>query len=507
MNMKESNKLDMLGQNTPIYQYPMMINKNFSNIENEISFFYNDRNKTFTDKRSGRCIIAPIYNEKVQSNIGIFDDLTVDNLKIIKNVIISNPNGQDVTLDSIVLKQNLNSSNFIIDDVTGIISIRKSEEESVKCPIEADNIGNVVIGVGALLPTANTCNDNISIGNNLTLSSIGKIDKTKALSDNNSYNIAIGAESLKSLREGTGNIVFGATSGTHITTGSGNIILGTGICNNIDVTQNKLYIGNSNSGVFIEGDMANGELSLPNNNASIKFFNDIIITSNNSGNVVIGKNDILNMSFLTGNDNVLIGSDISATLTGGEKNIFIGSNSAYRLFDISNYSLCIGVVDVENGIEEPIISGDMRMGHISFNANVSEFKGDIRVSENFRTSGSGTAIGLDANNNIVKFTSSKRYKTNIKRLKNTDSKGIYNIECITYEPIERDGNEYLGFIAEDVEKIDRRLVGYTNINGVETVDSVLYERFVVHLLNEVQQHEETIKELKDKVAELTKKIK
>lgn len=501
MSLSDLHQIEKIGQTTPISNYPNIINDNFIYLENFISLFYNDNTKTYTNKDSDKWIIAPIYNNLTRSKSGYFGNINVDDLYI-GGKFSYKLLDTTVTSDKIVYNERLDSNDFTINKY-GIISIRKSDDELETSPTLVDSVGNISIGYNVKLPINKTCLDNICLGDKNTLSNLGA--SLESQYNNNSYNICFGAASLSKLTNGSGNIVIGATSATNMQTGSGNIVIGTGICNSNEVHHNKLFIGNDASGLFIVGDMENGIMHFENNNANISFRNDISIASkNDNSNIILGCNSHA-ISYLSSSDNIFIGNDVSMTIMGGVSNIFIGSNSGYNLFDSPEYIMCIGAVNTELGIDSPIIVGDMKNKNLFLNANTVNVMGDI-YTPNIKTSGGGTAIGIDKNNNIVKFTSSLKYKKDITPINNSDSEKIYEIDAITYKPIsETDNSTYYGFIAEDVAKVDDKLVGYTVIGNEKVVDSVMYDRFVVLLLNEVKKHERKITELEQTIETLTKK--
>lgn len=396
MNSNELFTLKSIELNTPIYNYPSVINDNFKFVMDKVSMFYTNSNANFPEKESGNALIAPINNKYVKSNTGKFNNVITDNL-----TVSSSFNVDGVSFDKIITEQRLDSGSFLIDSSTGKVSIKRDEATLYSCPIEADIKGNLKIGKGVKIYDNDTCVDNIGIGDKNTLLSIGYQNSSDY--NGSSYNIAIGAQSLQKLIGGSGNIVLGATSMVDLTTGSGNIVLGSNLCNGISSSQDMLYIGNSGVGTFIKGNMKSGEFLLNNPNSSLKYVNDILLSSINLENIIIGRNNTLKLNYLSGSDNILIGNDISDNITGGMKNIFIGTNSGYRYFDNINYNIAIGVVDTEEGIDEPLLNGNMKSKLLEVNTTSLFINGDIRVSPNFKSSGSGTAIGLDSNNHIIKL--------------------------------------------------------------------------------------------------------
>jgi hypothetical protein len=127
------------------------------------------------------------------------------------------------------------------------------------------------------------------------------------------------------------------------------------------------------------------------------------------------------------------------------------------------------------------------------------------------TTGAGANVHVDGNGILYRSTSSIRFKTNIESLEDSYADAILNIEPVWYRST-APGDEvhpdwsYYGFIAEDVAKIDPRLVFWKtheagqDENGTPTftpldepiAEGVQYDRFVPHLLNLIKRQKEQI---------------
>lgn len=106
-------------------------------------------------------------------------------------------------------------------------------------------------------------------------------------------------------------------------------------------------------------------------------------------------------------------------------------------------------------------------------------------------SGTGTTAVVNASGDLVKLTSSKRFKKNIKKLK-LDSSFLYNLRPVEYDYKLSDIHDF-GLIAEDVEKYYPMLINYDN-NG--NAESIKYERISVLLLIEISNLKKEIHKLK-----------
>ncbi|MGL5692126.1 MAG: tail fiber domain-containing protein [Bacteroidales bacterium] len=492
MNKVLLRDLVSLTKSTPISELPNIINDNNKYIIDVIKEFYDNKRIYTGDKY----ILAPIFNNIVSSKTGKFVNLQATNLAI-ENVEFIEPSTKlPFGTSDIVLKRHLDTDK--LDYVNGKLTVI-DKSDSLKCPIDADNYGNVFIGVNASVPTNKSNMDNIVLGNDQTLCK---------LTESNVGNITIGHNSLSKLTDGSNNIIIGHNSATSVHVGNGNIVIGQEITlEGTETISDKFIVGSGINPDFIFGDITLGTFGFNSIDAKLFFKNDINIYSTNQKNIIIGGNDIMLLNHTNGTDNVFIGNDVSANVASGNNNIFIGKSAGFRYSGVVNNMLAIGIVDIKNNILNPIIEANLATNVLKLNASTVDIAGDIRFTKAMRTSGGGTVVGVDKNNNLVKFTSSKRYKKDVNTLECKDSKQIYDIDCVTYKPKDGDDNTYYGFIAEDVAAVDDKLVGYTTIDGVSVVDSVMYDRFVVLLLNEIKQHEKTIQALNEKVSNLEKIIR
>jgi hypothetical protein len=99
--------------------------------------------------------------------------------------------------------------------------------------------------------------------------------------------------------------------------------------------------------------------------------------------------------------------------------------------------------------------------------------------------------GSSPANELLRSTSSVRYKTDIADLDADWSRILRGLRPITYRskaPADNPALRWLGLIAEEVSEVDPRLVHYTrDPDGNEVPDAVQYERLTVLLLKAVQE--------------------
>jgi hypothetical protein len=135
-----------------------------------------------------------------------------------------------------------------------------------------------------------------------------------------------------------------------------------------------------------------------------------------------------------------------------------------------------------------------------YNSGIATTRLEIAASGNTYFPGVGTTASA-ANavldnasspaNELLRSTSSKRYKADIMDLEGEWEQIVCALRPITYRsiaPADNPSLRWLGLIAEEVAEIDPRLVRYTrDPNGDEVPDSVQYDRLTVLILKAVQE--------------------
>ena len=109
------------------------------------------------------------------------------------------------------------------------------------------------------------------------------------------------------------------------------------------------------------------------------------------------------------------------------------------------------------------------------------------------TTGTGTTAIIDSNGDLLKLTSSKRFKKNITP-STIDSSFIYKLEPVEYDYKSSDQHDF-GLIAEDVEKLCPLLINYDNDNRPE---SIKYDRISVLLVAEISKLKAELEILKNR---------
>jgi hypothetical protein len=240
----------------------------------------------------------------------------------------------------------------------------------------------------------------------------------------------------------------------------------------------------------------------------------------------------LNLSRTTGYGNMCVSGHSPTGWKGysiDEKVVFMlaGDNSSWGLHDnttswkfhVNADGTHIGHKGVAWNRLSTTDAGVTINGEITATANINCTSGTLStinmyasgqtVTSSAKFTGLGTTTGassytvVDASGNMYKWGSSKRYKINIENISDTESENILdNTRCVKYNPnpkttvCENPDTVTYGIIAEEMERIDSRMVTY---NQEGECESVHYMSFVPILLKE-------LKKLRDRVTLLEKKI-
>lgn len=202
-------------------------------------------------------------------------------------------------------------------------------------------------------------------------------------------------------------------------------------------------------------------------------------TASGVASVAIGSADAsFNSASASGVRSVAIGCGASVAQND---TILLGNtgNTAVRVgIGIANPSSKLGIVGV-NGT--PVLSMDQ----------VNTAIGNAPVWLNPSTSGvAGTPIHYDASNRFFGFTSSERYKQNIRPM-STESDVLYALTPVLYDAKEGHGTgtDIAGFIAEQVHAVDPKLA---ILNAQGHPENVAYNAILALAIREIQRLNERI---------------
>ena len=319
--------------------------------------------------------------------------------------------------------------------------------------LRSDTTGqlNTAIGAGALL--ANTANDNTATGAGALLNNTTGADNTAsgvfALLNNatGSHNTATGLQALSLNTTGGENTAIGVNALFNNITGGDNTAIGFNA-----LTSNTTGMWNTAIG-----------------------FNALFSTTG-LGNTGIGFQAL--MSNTTGVANVAVGPDTLVNNTTGGDNIALGDSAGMEVTTGSNI-ICIGA------------------GVAGSNADSSCYIGNIFGHTVDPTT--LTAVYIDANEKLGTFSSSRRFKHDIKPMDKA-SEAILALKPVTFHyNSDAKNTPCFGLIAEEVAAVNPGLI-VRDKNG--EILTVRYDTVNAMLLNEFLKEHKAFVEEQRKVQEL-----
>jgi hypothetical protein len=213
-------------------------------------------------------------------------------------------------------------------------------------------------------------------------------------------------------------------------------------------------------------------------------------------------------------------SSTTAGVYGPNESANIANNTEFQLLRSQNGAGVWGRKGASNNEGSLILKTHTTQDSPQTRLNISP---DGAVSFNsIGTTASAANAFLDsvASNNLLRSTSSLRYKTDIEDLEQDHANSILSFRPVWYRSTaeaDRKDWSWYGLIAEEVAEIEPRLVHWTYLeNAYEEVegerqlkpdaemvpDGVQYDRLTVLLLDVVQRQQKAIETLEAKVAAL-----
>ena len=278
-----------------------------------------------------------------------------------------------------------------------------------------------------------------------------------------SGNTAVGYGALYYNSTGDTNAAFGYLSMTENTTGYANTGLGyAALANNTSGTNNVGVGFNALGGV------TSGAVNLAVG------VNSLASVSTDYGNIGLGHRCLTNLS--SGSYNIGIGYTTGTTLTTGSSNIYIANNLGSA---------------TENGT---IRIGDPSNQTATYVAGISG-----------STAASGVAVYVNSSGKLGTLTSSRRYKRDIADMA-ANSEAVLSLRPVAFrykEEVDSTATPQFGLIAEEVEKVDPRLVAY---NDKGEINTVRYEAVNSMMLNEFLKEHKRVQAQQEKIDGQDKKI-
>jgi hypothetical protein len=314
-----------------------------------------------------------------------------------------------------------------------------------------------------------------ALQSNLTGSANTAVGVDALLSCNSSNNTAMGYYALYSDTSGYSNTAVGYLSLFANTMGSYNTATGP-----YALYSNTTGTANTANGFGALSDNNTGGYNMASGFESLQF--------NTTGNNNVATGVYALSANTSGHDNTATGFQALAGNSIGSNNIAVGSNAGIKLTKENN-NIDIGNAGVA-GESKVIRIGTKGTQLQTFIAGISG------------VAATGSNVVVNAMGKLGVTTSSARFKEAIKPM-DTDSEAILALKPVSFrykEEIDPDRIAQFGLIAEEVEKVDPRLVGRDDQGKVNTVR---YEAVNAMLLNEflkehhkAQQQDADINELK-----------
>lgn len=363
---------------------------------------------------------------------------------------------------------------------------------------------NIAIGTTALQAAASNPGDlntfNIAIGG-------AALYATSPTNMNNGRkNLAIGHESLRSNTIGYSNIALGYKSIYSNISASTNIAIGesalysinngagTEATINIAIGYEALYMTAPTSYSTGRRNIGIGYMALRSNttgsyNTAIGYF--ALRNADNIDNIAIGDQALCNTN--SGSGNTAVGNYALANNLTGSNNVAIGLSADVSGTNQYN-SIAIGYYTSASS------SNEVRLG----NSNIQSL---YCQGAYYSTTGNAANLYVNSSGQIMRSTSSARYKKEITDLEISSAK-IYQLQPVSFTGIS-DNQRHFGLIAEEVAATIPELVEYAKESQVipgslsdrMIPENVQYPLLSVLLLKEVQKHEERIRQLEQKLAE------
>lgn len=210
------------------------------------------------------------------------------------------------------------------------------------------------------------------------------------------------------------------------------------------------------------------------------------IISSGDNNTALGRNALMNAT--TADQNTAVGSNALSNILSGQNNIALGNTAGNTFNGTESNNIIIGN-SATTGINDTTIIGN------------TQNRCFIMGISGIAVVGASTVF-ITPSGQLGSILSSIKYKENIKNLDEKDVEKLMKLNPVSFKYKKDPSVEQFGLIAEDVEKIEPKLVSYKD-GEVETVNYHLLHAFYIKAL---QLQELKIKKLTEELEEIKKLI-
>jgi hypothetical protein len=293
---------------------------------------------------------------------------------------------------------------------------------------------------------------------------------------------------------GANTITIDSTATGTVTTLTGDSGTASPSAGNINIVVGNqgtaLIQGSSNTlGLFFRGGAVSTNLSIGSvslisatGGSNTSFGSGLNSVTSGSGNTAIGAGVL--SSVTTGSNNNGMGLDVGGLISSGNYNIFIGTNAGTAYVTGTESSNILFNANGTNG-ENNVLRIGNATGTSTQQLNSAYICGITGINV------TGSAVMVNASNQLGVTVSSARYKENIQDLGDTSS-SIMKLRPVKFN-YKSDPTPQTGLIAEEVDKINPQLVVYDQEGLPQTVK---YHDLPALLLNEIQKLRKEVDELK-----------
>ena len=418
--------------------------------------------------------------------------LTVDTGGVF-NIVLASAAGDDFTVDT---------SKLVVSGDSGTVGIGTVDPGS-KLEVAGDAANTAENSAQLQLIGSTDANKQLRIGYNTTANN-GFIQAVR---------VGTGQDALLLNPEG-GNVGIGVTPAAKldIDVGTGQVLIRTLNPDSLMITENDadIYGGEialqksrgsyASPGDVVDGDGLGGIKTSAYSGSA--YWATAKIDYNIDGTFTSNQRPPSRMTFSTNTANAAVTERMRIT---GAGYVGIGTDAPTR--PLSVYDASLPVVQLSNSTTGSNSTDGFQAQYVGTDAYLWNYEdgaiyfgtlgtsrmtitnaGRVRMPAVYSVAGTGAALNIESDGNLFRIVSARRYKDNI-NYDNVNGDVVYDLRPVSYtlKDIENPVEE-IGFIAEDVEEIDPRLVVYSKEG---TVDALHYGRFSVLLVKAMQDQKAT----------------